>query len=88
MKQNRLDAVLRNMEEMGLTQVLITDPLSIFYLTGRMIRPLERFYALYLNRSGGHKIFINQFYASKKKNRLEIIKSIFTFFILFTFTVL
>jgi len=60
MKQNRLDAVLRNMEEMGLSQVLITDPLSIFYLTGRMIRPLERFYALYLNRSGGHKIFINQ----------------------------
>lgn len=60
MKQNRLNAVLRNMDEMGLTQMLITDPLSIFYLTGRMIRPMERFYALYLNQKGGHKIFINQ----------------------------
>lgn len=60
MKQNRVDAVLKNLETMGLSQVLITDPLSIFYLTGRMIHPLERFYALYLSRKGNHRIFINQ----------------------------
>lgn len=60
MKQNRVDAVMRHLEEMGLSQMLITDPLAIFYLTGRMIQPLERFYGLYLNRRGGHKIFINQ----------------------------
>ena len=59
MKQNRVDAVLQNLEQMGLSQMLITDPLAIFYLTGRMIQPLERFYGLYLNRRGGHKIFIN-----------------------------
>ena len=59
MKQNRVDAVLANLEEMGLNQILITDPLSILYLTGRLIKPLERFYALYLNRNGNHKIFIN-----------------------------
>jgi len=59
MKQNRVDAVLANLEQMGLNQILITDPLSILYLTGRLIKPLERFYALYLNRSGNHKIFIN-----------------------------
>ena len=59
MKQNRVDAVLQNLEQMGLSQMLITDPLAIFYLTGRMIQPLERFYGLYLNRWGGHKIFIN-----------------------------
>ena len=60
MKQNRVDAVLKNLDAMGLSQVLITDPLSIFYLTGRMIYPLERFYALYLNQNGTHRIFINQ----------------------------
>lgn len=60
MKQNRVDAVLVNLESMGLSQALITDPLSILYLTGRLIKPLERFYALYLNRNGSHKIFINQ----------------------------
>ena len=59
MRQNRVDAVLDNLEAMGLSQVLITDPVSIFYLTERMIHPLERFYALYLSRSGNHKIFIN-----------------------------
>lgn len=59
MKQNRVDAVLANLEKMGLSQILITDPLSILYLTGRLIKPLERFYALYLNRNGNNKIFIN-----------------------------
>ena len=59
MKQNRVDAVLKNLGDMGLSQMLITDPLSIFYLTGRMIQPFERFYGLYLNQKGGHKIFIN-----------------------------
>lgn len=59
MKLNRVNAVLDNLEQMGLSQILITDPLSILYLTGRLIKPLERFYALYLSRSGNHKIFIN-----------------------------
>lgn len=60
MKENRVNAVLGHLGDMGLSQMLITDPLSIFYLTGRMIQPFERFYSLYLNRNGGHKIFINQ----------------------------
>ena len=60
MKQNRVNAVLRHLEQLGLSQMLITDPVSIFYLTGRMIHPLERFYGLYLNRRGTHRIFINQ----------------------------
>lgn len=60
MKENRLRAVLQNLDQMGLSQALITDPLSILYLTGRLIKPLERFYALYVSQSGHHKIFINQ----------------------------
>ncbi len=60
MKENRLRAVLQNLDQLGLSQALITDPLSILYLTGRLIKPLERFYALYVSQSGHHKIFINQ----------------------------
>ena len=60
MRQSRVDRVLAALKEMGLSQMLITDPLAIFYLTGRLIQPLERFYGLYLNQNGGHKIFINQ----------------------------
>lgn len=59
MKQNRVDRVLDYLETMGLSQMLVTDPLSVFYLTGRLIQPMERFYALYLSRKGDHKIFIN-----------------------------
>lgn len=59
MKQNRVDAVIKNLEAMDLSQAIITDPLAIFYLTGLMIHPFERFYALYLNRNGNNKIFIN-----------------------------
>lgn len=59
MKESRVAAVLENLENMGLSQVLLTDPISIFYLTGRLIQPLERFYGLYLSQTGKHKIFIN-----------------------------
>ncbi len=59
MKESRVSAVLENLAEMGLSQVLLTDPVSIFYLTGRLIQPLERFYGLYLSQTGQHKIFIN-----------------------------
>lgn len=41
MKQNRVEAVLKNMESLNLSQILITDSLAIFYLTGRMIKPFE-----------------------------------------------
>lgn len=59
MRQNRVDAVLKQLEGMGLTQMLLTDPMAIYYLTGLKIQPFERFYGLYLNRNGGHRIFIN-----------------------------
>lgn len=52
MKESRVSAVLENLAEMGLSQVLLTDPVSIFYLTGRLIQPLERFYGLYLSQTG------------------------------------
>ena len=39
--------------------MIITDPMGIYYLTGRFIDPFERMYALYLNNKGNHSIFIN-----------------------------
>ncbi len=37
MKQNRVEAILKNMESLNLSQILITDPLAIFYLTSTVI---------------------------------------------------
>lgn len=59
MKNERIVKVLENMKEKGLSQVLICDPLSIYYLTGKYLEPGERFYALYLNENGKHRIFLN-----------------------------
>ncbi len=62
MFDERVNRVLKKMEERGLEQMLISDPNSIFYLTGRWILPNERLLALYLNRNGGHKLFVNRLF--------------------------
>ncbi len=62
MFDQRVAAVLAQMEARGLEQLLISDPPSIFYLTGRWILPNERLLALYLNKNGGHKLFVNKLF--------------------------
>ena len=47
----RATRVMDNLERMGMRQVLIADPMSIWYLTGYWNVPYERFYGLYLTRS-------------------------------------
>ena len=54
LKENRVKRVLDTLKEMGLSQMLIVDPMSIYYLTGVYIAPFERFYALYLRADGQH----------------------------------
>lgn len=62
MYEQRIAQVLQNMKERGLEQILISDPPSIFYLTGRWILPNERLLALYLNQNGEHKLFVNKLF--------------------------
>ncbi|EQK15189.1 creatinase/Prolidase N-terminal domain protein [Clostridioides difficile P70] len=49
MKAQRLNAVLEQMKKDDISQMLVSDPTSIFYLTGVLIHPGERLLALYLN---------------------------------------
>lgn len=62
MYKERIARVLENMEAKGLEQMLISDPPSIFYLTGKWILPNERLLALYLNKNGNHKLFVNKLF--------------------------
>lgn len=62
MKEKRLELVLRNMKSEGISQIVISDPVSIFYLTGRLIEPGERMLALYISTNGKNKIFINELF--------------------------
>lgn len=50
----RISRVLEKMKEKGIDQLLVSDPLSIRFLTGIMVNPGERLYALLLRTSGKH----------------------------------
>ena len=52
MKENRANRVLAALAEQGLTQMLITDPMSIYYLTDYQNQPFERFFGLLLRADG------------------------------------
>ena len=62
MKTQRLNAVLEQMKKDGIQQMIVSDPYSIFYLTGLMLHTGERLFALYLNVDGNHKLFVNELF--------------------------
>ena len=61
MNMQRISRVLDKLEDMQLSQALITDPTSIKYLTGYYTFPHERFFALHLS-SQGSTLFCNQLF--------------------------
>ena len=44
MKQNRVDRIMAALKEMGLHQMLIVDPMSIYYLT--VCAPADRAFSI------------------------------------------
>jgi len=62
MKENRLRTVINNMAPLGLSQLIVTDPNSVFYLTGHSVNPGERLYALLIKDDGSADLFVNQLF--------------------------
>lgn len=73
MNKERLKKVLEKMDETDVCQLLITDPVSVFYLTGHYEEPWERFWALYLNKSGKHKLVANRLFSLPEVQDIEIL---------------
>jgi len=71
MKEQRVERVLRALEEQGLTQMLIVDPMSIYYLTGYYNQPFERFFGLLLRRDGKHVLFLNRLFPAPEDSGVE-----------------
>ena len=69
----KLNAILKSMEEQNLPQMIISDPPSIFYLTGKWIHPGERMLALYLNVNGNHKLVINKLFPQERDLGVELV---------------
>ena len=61
MKQNRVDRIFAALKDMGLTQMLIVDPMS----------PFERFYGLLLRSDGKHAFFLNKLFTVPEEVGVE-----------------
>lgn len=66
MDQRKLTRIIDSMIANNIPQMIISDPITIFYLTGKMIHPGERLLALYLNVNGGHKLVINRLFPQEE----------------------
>jgi Xaa-Pro aminopeptidase len=73
MKLNRLESILEKMKAENLEQMIISDPASIFYLTGKWIHPGERMLALYISTRGEHKLFVNKLFPITEDLGVEIV---------------
>ena len=73
MDMNKLNRILKSMEDHKIPQMIISDPTAIFYLTGKWILPGERLLALYLNINGNHKMVINELFPQEEDLGVEIV---------------
>ncbi len=62
MNDQRLAAVRNNLRELGLSQILLVDPLSIWWLCGYYTEPYERFLGLYVPAAGEPVLFCNRLF--------------------------
>lgn len=74
MKQSRLNRILETLDKNGVSQMIITDPYTIFYLTGRYISPGERLLALYISASGKNRFFINELFTVNEDLGVEKVR--------------
>ena len=70
--EERIRKVLAVMAESGLTQLLVSDPKGIWYLTGVWIEPYERMFAFLLCADGDHKLFLNRMFTVPETRHREI----------------
>ena len=62
MHYERAERILKALEALGAEQMLITDPMSIYYLTDVYVQPFERFFGLLLRTDGHHILFLNRLF--------------------------
>lgn len=62
MKKERIERIINSMTENNIPQMIVADPVAIYYLTGVRFHPGERLVALYLNINGNHKLAVNELF--------------------------
>ena len=59
---NRIDRVVEHMKARNLSQLIVSDPKSIWYLTGVDVEPYERLFAFRISADGKHSFFLKRLY--------------------------
>ena len=72
MNQKRLERVIANMKQEGLSQIIVTSTASLYYLTGLWIDPHERMIALYLDDTGRVMLFGNEIFGLASTEELPL----------------
>lgn len=62
MHTDRIARVRANLAARGLTQLMVVDPLSIWWLTGYYTEPYERFLALFIPAAGTPTLLVNRLF--------------------------
>jgi len=73
MNQKRLEKVLEGMTQAGLSQMIISDPTNIFYLTGKWINPGERMLVLLIRSEQIPTLFVNELFPIREKLGLDVV---------------
>jgi len=73
MNQERLQKVYTMMQEDNLSQLLVTSPATIFYLTGRWYACGERMLVLYLHLEQKPRLFLNELFTAPLDDALEVV---------------
>ena len=60
--QNRMEKVLTHLAQLQLQQMMICDPVAVFYLTGKWIFPGERFLGLLIRTGQAPVLFVNELF--------------------------
>ena len=73
MDEAKLSRILKSMEEHDVPQLIMSDPLAIYYLLGKKFAPGERMLVLYLNVNGNHKLVINELFPQDEDLGVELV---------------
>lgn len=73
MYAQRIEAVFRNLDARGLSQMLVCDPRSIQYLTGMYEEPGERFFALLLSQGKQPTLFVNALFTAPDDTGCDVV---------------
>jgi Xaa-Pro dipeptidase len=72
MNQKRIQRILENMKECGLGQILVADDPAIYYITGKVINPMERAGAILIKDDGSIHAFMNNLFCFEPQDGMTM----------------